>query len=124
MNVVDSSAWLSYLAGDNNSGKFAKAIEDLDRLLVPSITLIEVFKTTLRQKDEEVALSVIAHMLQGKVVPLDSALAIDAATYGLAYKLPLVDSVIYATARKYDATLWTQDVDFKPLDKVRFYSKP
>lgn len=70
------------------------------------------------------ALSVIAHMQQGKVVPLDSALAIDAATYGLAYKLPFADSVIYATARKYDATLWTQDVDFKSLDKVRFCSKP
>ena len=123
MNVVDSSAWLSYLAGDKNSGKFAKAIEDLDRLLVPSITLIEVFKTIFRQRDEEAALSVIAHMRQGKVVPLDSALAMDAATYGLAHKLPLADSVIYATARKYDATLWTQDVDFKPLDKVRFYSK-
>ena len=124
MNVVDSSAWLSYLAGDKNSRKFAKAIEDLDRLLVPSITLTEVFKTIFRQRDEEVALSVIAHMKQGKVIPLDSALAMDAATYGLAHKLPLADSIIYATARKYDATLWTQDVDFKPLDKVRIYSKP
>ena len=123
MNVVDSSAWLSYLAGDRNSGKFAKAIEDLDRLLVPSITLIEVFKTIFRQKDEEVALSVIAHMQQGKVIPLDSALAMDAAIYGLAHKLPLADSIIYATARKYDATLWTQNMDFKSLENVRFYSE-
>lgn len=123
MNVVDSSAWLSYLAGDKNSGKFAKAVEDLDRLLVPSITLTEVFKTIFRQRDEEAALAVIAHMKQGKVVPLDSKLAIDAATYGLAHKLPLADSVIYATARKFDATLWTQDVDFKSLQKVRYYSK-
>ena len=123
MNVVDSSAWLSYLAGDKNSGKFAKAIEDLDRLLVPSITLTEVFKTIFRQRDEEVALSVIAHMKQGKVIPLDSALAMDAATYGLAHKLPLADSIIYATARKYDATLWTQNMDFKSLENVRFYSE-
>jgi predicted nucleic acid-binding protein len=123
VNVVDSSAWLSYLAGDKNSGKFSKAIEDLERLLVPSITLTEVFKTIFKQRDEEVALAVIAHMKQGKVVPLDSGLAIDAATYGLAHKLPLADSVIYATARKFDATVWTQDVDFKSLEKVRYYAK-
>lgn len=123
MNVVDSSAWLSYLAGDKNSGKFSKAIEDLEQLLVPSITLTEVFKTIYRQRDEEVALAVVAHMKQGKVVPLDSALAIDAASYGLAHKLPLADSVIYATACKFDATLWTQDSDFKSLKKVRYYSK-
>lgn len=123
MNVVDSSAWLSYLAGDKNSGKFSKAIEDLEQLLVPSITLTEVFKTIYRQRDEEMALAVVAHMKQGKVVPLDSALAIDAASYGLAHKLPLADSVIYATACKFDATLWTQDSDFKSLKKVRYYSK-
>jgi len=124
VNVVDSSAWLSYLAGDKNSGKFSGAIENLDQLLVPSITLTEVFKTIFRQSGEELALAVVAHMKQGKVVPLDSELAIDAASYGLAHKLPLADSVIYATARKHDATLWTQDIDFKALRKVRYYSKP
>ena len=123
MNVVDSSAWLSYLAGDKNSGKFSKAIEGLDQLLVPSITLTEVFKTLFRQRDEEVALAVVAHMKQGKVVPLDSALAIDAATYGLAHNLPLADSIIYATARRFDATLWTQDSDFKSLKRVRYHPK-
>lgn len=123
MNVVDSSAWLSYLAGDKNSGKFARPIEKLDQLLVPSITLTEVFKTIFRQRDEEVALAVVAHMREGKVVTLDSELAIDAASYGLAHKLPLADSIIYATARKFDAILWTQDIDFKPLKDIRYYSK-
>jgi predicted nucleic acid-binding protein len=123
VNVVDSSAWLSYLSGDKNAGKFSKAIEDLEVLLVPSITLTEVFKAIFRQRDEEVALAVIAHMKQGKVVPLDSELAINAATYGMTHKLPLADSIIYATARKFDATLWTQDIDFKALEKVRYYTK-
>jgi len=123
MNVVDSSAWLSYLAGDANAGKFSKAVEDTDLLLVPSVTLTEVFRTVFRQRGEEIALAVVAHMKQGRVVPLDAGLAIDAASYGLAQKLPLADSVIYATARKFDATLWTQDVDFKSLKKVRYYPK-
>ena len=123
MNVVDSSAWLSYFAGDKNSSAFAVAIEKLELLLVPSITITEVFKNVLRQRDEEAALAVIAHMEQGEVVSLDSKLAIDAASYGLLHKLPLADSMIFATAQKYNATLWTQDVDFKGLPGVRYYPK-
>ena len=123
MNVVDSSAWLSYFAGDKNAGAFAKPIEALDELLVPSITITEVFKCIMRQRDEDVALEAIAHMEQGKVVPLDSALAIDAAVYGLNNKLPLADSIIYATAKKFGAVIWTQDADFKALSDVKYYPK-
>ncbi|MFC1777449.1 type II toxin-antitoxin system VapC family toxin [Pseudomonadota bacterium] len=121
MNVVDSSAWLSYLAGDNNAAEFAAPIENLEKLLVPSITLTEVFKSIMRQRDEGAALQVVAHMQQGKVVPLDSALAIDAAVFGLKYKLPLADSIIYATASKFSAVVWTQDADFKALPDVQYF---
>jgi len=123
MNVVDSSAWLSYFADDRNAAAFARPIEAIDELLVPSITLTEVFKCIMRQRDEDVALEVIAHMEQGKVVPLDGALAVDAAVYGLKHKLPLADSIIYATAKKYDAVVWTQDVDFKTLPGVKYFQK-
>ncbi len=123
MNVVDSSAWLSYFAGDKNSVQFAKPIEALDKLLVPSITLTEVFKSIMRQRNEESAFEAIAHMEQGIVVPLDSELAINAASFGVELKLPLADSIIYATARKFDAVVWTQDVDFKDLGGVKFYPK-
>ena len=123
MNVIDSSAWLSYFAGDNNAAKFAKAIEDADKLLVPSITLTEVFKNILRQRDEESALATVAHMQQGRVVSLDSELAVDAAGFGIMHKLPLADSIIFATACRHDATIWTQDIDFKDLPKVRYFAK-
>ncbi|VAW75426.1 PIN (PilT N terminus) domain [hydrothermal vent metagenome] len=123
MNVVDSSAWLSYFAGDKNAGAFAKPIEAIEELLVPSITLTEVFKCIVRQRNEDVALEAIAHMEQGKVVSLDSALAVDAAVYGLKHKLPLADSIIYATAKMFDAVVWTQDADFKALPKVKYFQK-
>ena len=123
MNVVDSSAWLSYFAGDKNAAAFAESIEDLDQLLVPGVTTIEVFKIVFRQRDEESALTAIAHMEQGQVLSLDSRLAIDAAHCGLMHKLPLADSIIFATAKKYNATLWTQDSDFKGLSNVQFYPK-
>jgi len=121
MNVVDSSAWLSYFAGDKNARVFAAAIENLDELLVPSITITEVFKSILRQRDEESALLAIAHMKQGTVIPLDAELAIDAGSFGVLNKLPLADSIIFASAQKYQATIWTQDDDFKGLPNVKYF---
>lgn len=123
MNVIDSSAWLSYFAGDKNSGYFAKPIETLDELLIPSITITEVFKNILRQKGEEPALLAVAHMGQGKIVPLDKELSVDAAYFGVKHSLPLADSIVYATAQKFSAVLWTQDSDFKDLKNVKFYPK-
>jgi len=123
MNVVDSSGWLSYFSGDANANAFSKPIEKTRELIVPSITIAEVFKSVLRQRDEDMALEAIAHMEQGIVVPLDGSLAIMASYYGIEYKLPLADSIIYATARKHDAILWTQDADFKTLKKVRYFPK-
>lgn len=123
MNIVDSSAWLAYFAGDSNAEYFAEPIENTPNLLIPSITLAEVFKIILRQRDEDVALTAIAQMEQGKVIVLDSRLAIDAAYYGLKHKLPLADSIIYATAMKYDAIIWTQDNDFESLNGVKYFSK-
>ncbi len=123
MNVVDSSAWLSYFAGDANAKIFAIPIENIEKLIVPSITITEVFKFVLRQRGEDMALEVIAHMEQGEIVSLDSSLAIDAAKYGIDYKLPLADSIIFATGQKFKAVIWTQDVDFKSLEGVKYYPK-
>ncbi|MDO8864122.1 type II toxin-antitoxin system VapC family toxin [Haliea sp. E1-2-M8] len=123
MNVVDSSAWLSYFARDQNSAEFAKPIEKLADLLVPSITITEVFENVLRQRGEEAALIVTAHMKQGKVISLDSELAMDAAKYGVLHKLPLADSIIFANAQKYSAVLWTEDNDFEGLSNVKYVKK-
>ena len=123
MNVVDSSGWLSYFAGEKNLHVFAEPIGRFEELLVPSITLTEVSRIILRQRGEETADRAVAHMLQGKVVPLNESLAVDAAYFGLEYKLPLADSIIYATAQKYEAVVWTQDADFRDLKNVRYYPK-
>lgn len=123
MNVVDSSAWLSYFANDNNSAVFSEPIEKQSELLVPSITITEVFKNVLRQRGEEAALIVTAHMEQGTVIPLSAELAKDAAKFGVLHKLPLADSIIYATAHQYSATIWTQDGDFEALANVKYIPK-
>ena len=123
MNVVDSSAWLEYFADGPNAGHFARAIEDPDALLVPSITLLEVFKRIAQQRDDLTALQYVAVMRQSTVVDLDASLALRAAALGLRNKLPLADSVVYATAQAADAIVWTQDADFENLPGVKYWRK-
>jgi predicted nucleic acid-binding protein len=123
MNVVDSSAWLEYFAGGPNARHFAAAIEGTDELMVPTLVLLEVFKRIAQQRDDSTALQYVAVMKQGSVVDLDADLALAAAEVGLRHKLPLADSVVYATARRAGATVWTQDADFEGLDGVRFWAK-
>ena len=123
MNLVDSSGWLEYFGDAPNADFFAPAIEDVPNLLVPTICILEVFRRVLQQRDEKAALQVAAIMQQGQVVDMDSAVALNAATVGVDLKLPLADSVILATARMHNATIWTQDEDFKGLEGVRYVSK-
>ena len=120
LNVVDSSAWLEYLTGGVQAARFADAIEDSKRLIVPAIVLYEVFKKVLRERGEQQALQVAGVMHAGKVVPVDATLALDAARY----QLPLADSLIYATAQRLAAVIWTQDDDFKGLPGVQYFAKP
>jgi predicted nucleic acid-binding protein len=123
VNVVDSSGWLEYAGDGANAGVFEPPIVDVAQLLVPAICLYEVFKKVLRDRGEEPALALAAQMRQGRVVDLDGDLALEAARLGVELNLPLADSVILATARAYDATLWTQDDDFAAIPGVRFTRK-
>ena len=122
MNVVDSSAWLEYFANGPNAGFFAKPIEDAARLVVPSLTIFEVFKRILQQRTEGDALQAVAVMRQGRVVDLDTPIALRAAKLSVDLRLPLADSVTLATARAHNATLWTQDADFRNLPRVQYRS--
>ncbi len=123
MNVVDSSAWLEYFAGGPNAGYFAPAIEDSGKLLVPTICLYEVVKSILRQRGKKEALEKAAALRQGQVVDLTGAIALRAASVSLDHKLPMADSIVLATARAYDAALWTQDADFAGIAAVRYRPK-
>jgi predicted nucleic acid-binding protein len=120
MNVVDSSGWLEYFADGPNASFFARPIENVDDLIVPSLILFEVFERVLQQRDENDALDAIALMQQGTVVSLDASLALMAVRTSVDERLPMANSVILATAREYDATLWTQDADFEGLGKVKY----
>ncbi len=123
MNVVDSSAWLEYFADGPNADFFSAAVENTENLVIPVITLYEVFKRVLQQRGENAAMQAVALMQQGQVVELSTALALSAAQLSHELKLPMADSLILATARRYGATLWTQDNDFEGIEGVRYIAK-
>lgn len=123
MNLVDSSGWLEYLADGPNAGHFVKPLRAISDLVVPTICLYEVFKVVRRERGEDAALQAVALMRQGKVIDLDSSVALLAAQNSVAHKLPMADSIIFTTAQAYRAIVWTQDNDFEGLPNVRYFSK-
>ena len=123
MNVVDSSAWLEYFADGPNAAFFAGPIQETERLVVPSLTICEVFKRVLQQRGDGDALQAVAVMQQGVVVDLDARLALSAARVSLDMRRPMADSVVLATAKLHQATLWTQDADFEGMPGVKFRAK-
>jgi toxin FitB len=124
MNLVDSSGWIEHFTEGSNAKRFAKVIDDVPSLVVPTICLAEVFRFILREDSEGNAVQAVAAMLQGRVIELDVSLSLLAAKLGLDHSLPLADSIIYATARSVGATVWTQDADFDGLPDVKFFAKP
>ena len=123
MNVVDSAGWLEYFADSPNADFFADAIENTAELVIPSISIYEVFKRVLQQRDEEAALQVVALMGQGQIVELDQTLALSAAKISHELKIPMADSIILATARAHNAILWTQDIDLAGIESVQYIAK-
>lgn len=123
MNIVDSSGWLEYFADGPNAKFFAAAVEATGTLLVPTLSLYEVFKRVLQQRGEGHALQAVALMQQGRILELTAPLALAAARVSLDEKIPMADSIMLATARAHGATLWSQDSDFEGIPGVRYVVK-
>ncbi len=123
MNVVDSAGWLEFFADGPNAMFFAPSITDVEHLIVPVISIYEVFKRILQQRNETDALQAVGQMAQGQVIDINQTLALSAAKLSVDLKLPMADSLILATAQAYDAVLWTQDADFKNIDGVQYIEK-
>ena len=123
LNVVDSSAWLAYLADEAGAEHFSAAIQDTNHLVVPAVCILEVFKIVARQRGDGDALQAVALMQQARVIDLDASLALIAAKAAIDHNLPLADSMVYATAILVEGVVWTQDDDFEDLPNVRYYPK-
>ena len=121
--VVDSSGWIEFLLDGAGAAHFRPAIIDINNLIVPAIAIFEVARLVLRTQTPERARSALGYMNLGRVEPLDAPLATEAAILSVEHRLPMADSIIYATARRFEAELWTQDADFENLPGVRYFPK-
>jgi predicted nucleic acid-binding protein len=123
MNVVDSSGWLEYFADGKNAAFFAPAIEDEANLPVSVISLYEVFKRLYQQRGKKAALEGISRLYRGQLIAISDEIALLGAQLALEHHLAMADSMIYATARAHNATLWTQDAHFAGLEGVKYIEK-
>lgn len=123
MNIVDSSGWIEYLTKGKNGPIFLPVVQDVSNLVVPTITIYEVFKRVTLLVGEETSLEITGVMSLGQEASLDRQIAIDAAKLSIDLKLSMADSIILATARAYEAILWTQDEHFKGIEGVRYIEK-
>jgi predicted nucleic acid-binding protein len=123
MNLVDSSGWLEYFSDGPRASVFEKPLNDVEKLIVPSICLYEVFKVVWRERGEDEALQGAALMSKGTIVDLTLEIALQAAKMSLELKIPTADSIVLATGQFYKATIWTQDSDFEKIRGVKFFPK-
>ena len=123
MNIVDSSGWLAYFADEPNAKYFLTPLNNAPSLVVPTVTIYEVFKVVLRESGENEALQAAVAMGKGTVVDLTATLAIAASKLSLQHNLPIADSIILATAKEFVATIWTQDSDFENIGGVKYFPK-
>lgn len=121
--MVDSSGWIEVFTDGPLADRFLRVLAAEDRLVVPAISILEVFKWVLREHSEAQAIQAAAAMQRGLVVDLDSRLAIAAAQLSHVLKLPMADSIILATARSHQARLYTMDADFRGLEDVELMAR-
>jgi predicted nucleic acid-binding protein len=121
MNIIDSSGWLEYFSDGPNAIHYLPPLNDTSTLIVPVITIYEVFKVVLRESTENEALQAIAAMQKGKIIDLNANIAMDGSKLSLQHNLPMADSIILATARVYDCVIWTQDSDFQHIEGVNYF---
>ncbi len=102
---------------------FSEPLEDFSQLIVPTISIYEVFKVIRRESTENKGLLAVSAMQKGKVVDLTTSIAMNASKISLQYTLPMADSIILSTAQRYNCIVWTQDQDFKDLPEVKYFPK-
>ena len=80
-----------------------------------AIEVYEVYKVIRRDLSEDRALEAVSVLRRATIVPVDEALALEAADVALSHGLAMADAIVYATARRHGATLLTGDADFDGL---------
>jgi predicted nucleic acid-binding protein len=115
---VDSSGWIEYFAERPKADLFAPYLEHEKSNVVPTIVVYEVYKKLVRTGHSMAADRFLSYVFRARFVVLDVNLALTGVKVSLEHGLSFADSIIYATARTFQADLVTSDTDFKNLPGV------
>ena len=120
MILIDSFGWIEFFIDGPRADQYESYFQNSLEILTPSIVLFEVYKKFKKERNEEEALLVAAQMQKTRVVHLNVEIALSAAELSLKYKLPMADSIVYATAQKEQCPVVTSDPHFENLEGVVF----
>ena len=123
MVCVDSSGWIEFFVGSTAGRTFKPIIEQTARLVVPAVSIFEVHRFLSRTATVTVRGAAIEVMCRSKVIDLTIERAIAASDIAQKYRLAMADAVMYSIAREFNATFWTQDIDYKDLPGVSYHAK-
>jgi toxin FitB len=118
--TLDSSCWLEYFMDSERAALYVSAVSKTERLIVPLITVYEVYKKLRRELSDTIAREAVGLMRQGELIEADLTITLAAAAHT---ELAMADSLIYATAQHHHAVVWTQDAHFQTLPGVKFFPK-
>lgn len=123
MFCVDSSGWIEFFEGSTAGRAFKPIIEQTARLVVPAVSIFEVHQFLSRTTTVIVRDAAIEVMCRSTVIDLNAVRAAAASMAAQKHSLAMADAVIYSIAREFNATFWTQDIDYKDLPGVNFHAK-
>lgn len=123
MRLVDTSAWIEWLIASPTGKIIAPLMPAREDWLVPAIVELELAKWLTRELSEDKTDQVIAFTQMCLIAPLDTKIALAAASICVQQKLATADAIVYATALEYDAELLTCDAHFDGLPGVTFIAK-
>ena len=122
MRVVDTSAWIEWIADGPVGEKARSEFPEVDQLLVPTIVQLELAKWLAREAPDAID-EAIATTMDCLIVPLDTEIALQAAALSREQRLPIADSIIYATALSAQCELVTCEAHFEGLPNVIYVPK-
>ena len=123
MFCVDSSGWIEFFVGSTAGRTFKPIIEQTARLVVPAVSIFEVHRFLSRTATITVRDVAIEVMCRSTVIDLTIERAIAASDIAQKHRLAMADAVMYSIAREFNATFWTQDIDYKDLPGVSYHVK-
>lgn len=118
MTLVDTGGWIEWLTDGELAAAFAPHLAQPEQLVVPTTLQFELYKWVSRERDESLALEIVGLTQRGRVVALNTALALRAGDVAREYNLAFADAVIYATALQEHCQLVTCDAHFAGLPHV------